>query len=234
MEIKLVNADINPVYVEYQNSTVLLQPGESSSYTACGRFDFKLKHLKPDINNPVMYMADALISYKQSRIIFTVDGEYSFRTEDENVTLKFKPYEYVRSKNISYDVFVFNCHPEHIACTKYEVPGREAILKKCRLLYLLGGLKTLFPISLLIFILSLSCIISEIDWRENVFFAIASGVSSMLLGVSYLRSLRILREYSDEANIRTYMDSPREEYRTLEDDMVQKNLDSTSSGERYW
>lgn len=234
MEIKLVNADINPVYVAYQNSTVLLQPGESSSYTACGRFDFKLKHLKPDINNSLMYMADALISYKQSRIVFTVDGEYSFQTEEENVILKFKPYEYVRSKNFSYDVFVFNCHPEHIACTKYEVPGREAILNKCRFLYLFGGIKTLLPISLLIFILSLSCIISEINLRENVFFAITSGVSSILLGASYLRSLHILRECSDEANIRTYMDSQREECRTLEDDLVQKNLDSVSGGERYW
>ena len=181
-----------------------------------------------------MYMADALISYKQSRIVFTVDGEYSFETKDENVILKFKNYEYVRNKNISYNVFVFNCRPEHIACTEYAVPQRKAILQKCRLLYLFGGIKTLFPISLLILILSLSCIISKIQLWESVFFAIASGVSTILLGASYLRSLRVLREYSDVANIRTYMDSHRKEYRTLEDDLVQKHLDSNSDGERYW
>jgi hypothetical protein len=163
-----------------------------------------------------------------------VDGEYSFETKDENVILKFKNYEYVCSKNISYNAFVFNCDPKHITCTEYAVPQRKAILQKCRLLYLFGGIKTLLPISLLIFILSLSCIISKIQLWESIFFAIASGVSTILLGVSYFHSLRVLHEYSDVANIRTYMDSQRKEYRTLEDDLVQKHLDSNSDGERYW
>lgn len=234
MEIKLVNVDVNPIFVEHQNDIVLLNQGESVSFSSYDKFDFRLRHFKSDSNNPAMYMANALISYEQARIEFTVDGDYRFEPQEDNVSLKVKSYEYVFDKNISYNVFVFNCNPASIKCTKYFVPKRKTVLKKCRVLYLFGGIKTFFPISLFLFVVSFCCVLLRVHLFENILFLIGSGISSVLLGISYLRSLRVLRESSEEENIRAYMNSQRTEYRTLEDDIVQSYLDNDLIGERYW
>lgn len=234
MEVKLVNVDVNPIFVEQQNDIVLLKPGESVSFSPYDKFGFRLRHFKTDSNNPMMYMANALISYKQARIEFTVDGEYRVKTQENNVLLKVKSYEYVFDKNISYNVFVFNCNSANIKCTKYVVPKREAVLRKCRMLYLFGGIKTFFPICLLLFVASFCWVLLGIHLFENILFLIGSGISTVLLGISYLRSLRVLRESSEEEKIRAYMNSQRTECRTLEDDMVQSYLDNDLMGERYW
>ncbi len=231
MEVKLVNVDVNPIFVEHQNDIVLLKPGESVSFSPYDKFDFRLRHFKSDSNNPMMYMANALISYKQARIEFTVDGEYRVKPQEGNVLLKVKSYEYVFDKNISYNVFVFNCNSANIKCTKYFVPKREAVLKKCRMLYLFGGIKTFFPISLLLFVASFCGVLLG---NGNILFLISSGISTVLLGISYLRSLRRLRESSEEEKIRAYMNSQRTECRTPEDDVVQSDLDKDLMGERYW
>lgn len=234
MEVKLVNVDVNPIFVEQQNNIVLLKSGESVSLSPYDKFGFRLRHFKSDSNNPMMYMANALISYKQARIEFTVDGEYRVKPQENNVLLKVKSYEYVFDKNISYNVFVFNCNSANIECTKYVVPKREAVLRKCRMLYLFGGIKTFFPICLLLFVASFCWALLGIYFFENILFLIGSGISTVLLGISYLRSLRVLRESSEEEKIRAYMNSQRTECRTLEDDMVQSYLDNGLMGERYW
>lgn len=234
MEVKLANADVNPIYVEHQNDIVLLNPGESVSFSPYNKSGFRLRHFKSDLNNPVIYMANALISYKQTRIEFTVDGEYLVEPQEDNVLLKVKSYEYVFDKNISYNVFVFNCNPASIKCTKYFVPKRETILRKCRVLYLFGGIKTFFPICLLLFVASFRWVLLGTHLFENILFLIGSIISSVLLGISYFRSLRVLRESSEEEKIRAYMNSQRTEYRTLEDDMVQSYLDNDLIGEKYW
>ena len=234
MEIKLVNVDVDPICIEHQNDMVLLNPGESVSFSPYDKFDFRLRHFKSDSNNSAMYIANALISYKQARIEFAVDGEYHFEPQEDNVSLKVKSYEYVFDKNISYNVFVFNCNPASIKCTKYFVPKRETVLKKCRVLYLFGGIKTFFPISLLLFVASFCGVLLGKHLVENILFLIGSGISTVLLGISYFRSLRVLRESSEEEKIRAYMNSQRTEYRKLEDDMVQSYLDNDLIGERFW
>ncbi len=234
MEVKLVNVDVNSIFVEYQNDIVLLKPGETVSFSPHDKFDFRLRHFKSDSNNPIMYMANALISYQQTRIELTVDGEYSIEPQESNLLIKVKSYEYVFHKNISYNVFVFNCNSANIKCTKYFVPKREAIFKKCRMLYLFGGIKTFLPICLLLFAASFSLVLLGIHLFENILFLIGSGISAVLLGISYLRSLRVLRESSKEEKIRAYMNSQRKECRTLEDDMVQSYLDNGLMGEKYW
>jgi len=234
VEVKLVNVDVNPIFVDHQNGIFLLNKGESVSFSQYDKFDFRLRHFKSDSNNSMMYMATALISYEQDRIEFTVDGEYRVEPQEENVLIKVKSYEYVFDKNISYNIFVFNCNSASIKCTKYFVPKREDILRKCRMLYLFGGKKTFFPICLFLFVVSFCCVLLGIRLFENILFLIGSGISAVLLGRSYIRSLRVLRESSEEEKIRAYMNSERTEYRTKEDDMVQRNLDKDLMGEKYW
>ena len=234
MKIKLVNVDVNPIFVEHQNDIILLKPGESASFSSYDKFCFSLRHFIADSNNPMMYMATALISYKQTRIELAVDGEYFINSQESNVLIKVKSYEYVFEKNISYNVFVFNCNSANIECGKYFVPKKEAVLRKCRILYLFGGIKTFFPICLFLFVVSFRLVWLRIHLFENILFLIASGIFTVLLGISYLRSLRVLRESSEEKKIRAYMNSQRTEHRILEDDIVQSYLDKNSMGERYW
>ena len=163
-----------------------------------------------------------------------MDGEYLLDSQEGNILLKVKNYEYVFDKNISYNVFVFNCTSASIKCTRYFVPKRKAIIRKCRLLYFFGGMKTFFPICLLLCFASLHCVLLGIHLLENILLLIGSSISTVLLGMSYLRSLRVLRESSKEEKIHAYMSSQRQEYRTLDDDIVQSYLDNDSMGEMYW
>lgn len=234
MNIILLNTDINPIYIEFRNEKVLLHPQESCSFTFDDHFKFKLKHITSDSNAPVMYWANVLLSYKRPRTELTIDGEYCFEPTVDNTLLKIKSHEYVFNKNISYHVFVFNCDSHYIKCTKYNVPKRSTIIRKCRVRYLFGGIKTLFPISLLLFAISLVGVLYKNNLYENALHLVGSGICAIAFGVSYLRDLHNLYYFSKETQIRKYMDSQRIEFRTLEDNIVEKFLNNASAEEIYW
>lgn len=234
MEVILENADVQPIYVEYQNDVVLIHPGQCNSFTFCDQFNFRLRHFKSDTNNVMMYMASAFISYEQSRIELTVDGEYIFEPQEDKLVLKIKSYEYMFDRNVSYNTFVFNCNPKNIRCVEYFVPNKHSILRKCRYLYLFGDTKTFFPICIILFLASLLCVLFEIKPFENILFMIGSGIATIVLGVSYFRSLRLIRESLNDNKIRAFMDSQRIEYRKLEDRIVQSYLDNNINNDKYW
>ena len=63
---------------------------------------------------------------------------------------------------------------------------------------------------------------------------IGSGIATIVLGVSYFRSLRLIRESLNDNKIRAFMDSQRIEYRKLEDRIVQSYLDNNINNDKYW
>ena len=233
MEIKIVNEDVYPFYIVYQNNSITLLPKTSCSLTFSDEVIFKLKHMKPDKNNSVLYLLTAFVSYEQSRIELIVDGEYKFKPKEREQILKIKSREYVFNKKVSYDTFVFNCNSGSISCTHYFIPDKDNILKKCRFLYLFGGIKSIFPMCIIVFLVSLLCSLFNNNMLDNISLTIGSGITAMIFAVSYIRSLRFLRESCKEDKIRAYMDSKRIEYRTYEDNVVQSYLDGGSDKEEY-
>lgn len=234
MEIRIENADVHPFYIEHGGRVALLNPRESETFVFFREFEFELRHFAADSSNSWIYLANAFVSYKQSRTELTVDGRYRFESNAKNVLLKIKSYEYVFEKNISYDTFIFSPDCGRINCMKYYVRNRELIFKKCQFLYLFGGINTFFPISLALFFISFLCTLLRVNLFENIVWAIVSGVGAIALGIRYLHLLHLLRESSEENKIREYMDSQRAEYRTEEDVIVQSYLDGDSNEGYYW
>ena len=181
-----------------------------------------------------MYLLNALISYEHSRVELCVDGEYSLSLLGSDTTLKIRNYEYVFASDLSYNAFTFNCSPDKLKRSGYVVSDEKKILKKYRFLYLFGGVKSLFPICVILFFASLLCLLFGINKPEHIYFAVASGVCAFVLGRNYVQSMKALQNAMYPNNIHAYMASTRIEHRTAEDIMVQKHLDTHLGNERYW
>lgn len=235
MNIKLYNADVSPIYIEYDNENILLYPNESKilETNQNGEIIIGLRHYKNDKFNMIWYVMNEIFTLEQMRTILVVDGLYKIKIKNCGDIVKIRNHEYVFNKNMSYDTFVFNMEAYNIQTQHLNVRNGCNLIKKAKFLYLFGGLKTLFPLFTIALIATLlSFLTNEISLKDIVLTVVLCFI--VIIGfINYINSIKLLKNAIDEEQIIKYMSSNRKEYRKFTDNLVEKQLYKDSNNEYF-
>lgn len=235
MIIELYNSGTELFTVELQDHVETLQPCQEISISVDNdTVDIKLLHKKGDKFNAWWYLLNEIFTLEQMRTVVVVDGKYQVKSSSDVVRIKVKDYEYIFHKNISYQVFVFSVDEGFVSPKGLNVAHRNKILNRAKFLYLVGGIKTLLPITGMALLIAISLMVgADKILSSDMGLVIVLFVSFVLLLANYIKSLRFLRKCTTEEYIFQYLSSERKEHRSESDDIIQKYRDVNAGKEGY-
>ena len=228
MAVRICNTSVEAIFGRINTEEFCLAPGEQIALsTSDNMFDLQLRH--PYKSIPLgWHILWAGITLDCERISLTVDGTYTVHAESDAL-IKIRDYEYVFDKHIAYKTFVFSVEHATIARKDLWVQDEKRIRKKAKLIYLMGGTRILLPfVALGVLVSLLAGLYSEVNiWNVleiSLLFA---------LSLRYVISVEHFNRVLSGTAILQYMQSERKEYRTVADNITQKNLDQNIGNDIY-
>lgn len=188
-----------------------------------GEIQIELKHKKTDKFNAIWYIMNDLFTLEQMRTVLTVNGIYNFKVRNGDI-VKIRNHEYVFNKYTSYDTFVFNMENYSVKPQTLYVEDSKKILKKSRFLYLFGGIKTFYLLCTVALIATLIAVFINGISSKDITLIVVLGIIVLIGLLNYLNSIKFLKIYLSEKNIKDYMNSGRKEYRKFTDNLIEDQL----------
>lgn len=235
MKFEIYNTGIEPFVIYSENGIHNVLPGENCILEAnTQKLDIKICHVINEKFNTIWYILNDIFTLEQMRTVLVVDGEYTLTSFVSHSSIKIKNHEYVFDKNMSYETYVFSSDDCKIVRTHLWVNNSNKIYQKAKWLYLIGGNKTMLPLSGIALVsLCIKTVLSPQNERWVlgllVFLFLYFGFRLNI----YFKSLRDLKNAMKEHSILSYMNSNRIEYRKFTDNLNSNYFNTSEKNDIY-